>query len=178
MNETPTFLDFEASSLSDRSYPIEVAWNLADGSIEAHLISAEGIESWTDWNPESERIHGISRQQLTLEGRSPVEVRDRINESLAGKTVYTDAPQFDGMWLSRLFEACGDIKPAFQLKHMDDLLVSIVCPQIAGRTVGLVKIGVIKQEARRLSPRQHRAAWDVEYLMQTWRLAANEMKGR
>lgn len=31
------FLDFEASSLGKRSYPIEVAWVVEDGRSEAHL---------------------------------------------------------------------------------------------------------------------------------------------
>jgi hypothetical protein len=33
-----TFLDFEASSLSDESYPVEVAWVFEDGHAESHLI--------------------------------------------------------------------------------------------------------------------------------------------
>ena len=32
------FLDFEASSLGKRSYPIEVGWVFEDGRSEAHLI--------------------------------------------------------------------------------------------------------------------------------------------
>jgi hypothetical protein len=101
-----------------------------------------------------------------------------MNESLAGKTLYTDAPEFDGMWLSALFAVCGDLKPSFQLKHVDDLLVSIVCPASAGRTAGLLKIALIKQEARRRKPRQHRAGWDVEYLLHTWRLAMFDARSR
>jgi hypothetical protein len=42
----------------------------------------------------------------------------------------------------------------------------------------LLKIALIKQEARRQKPRQHRAGWDVEYLLQTWRLAVLEARGR
>ena len=32
------FLDFEASSLAKRGYPIEVAWVFEDGRAESHLI--------------------------------------------------------------------------------------------------------------------------------------------
>ena len=39
----PSFIDFEASSLTVKSYPIEVAWNLEDGTIESHLISPAGV---------------------------------------------------------------------------------------------------------------------------------------
>jgi len=37
-------------------------------------------------------------------------------------------------------------------------------------TEGLAKLRAIKEEARRLAPRRHRAAWDVEYLIQVWKL--------
>ena len=42
------FLDFEASSLSKDSYPIEVGWAGEDGSTEAHLIRP--APDWTDWD--------------------------------------------------------------------------------------------------------------------------------
>jgi hypothetical protein len=50
------FLDFEASSLSDRSYPVEVAWVFQDGRSESHLIRP--ATEWTDWDDEAEAIHG------------------------------------------------------------------------------------------------------------------------
>ncbi|HEU4389252.1 MAG TPA: hypothetical protein VFV34_15725 [Blastocatellia bacterium] len=171
MAELPTFLDFEASSLSDRSYPIEVAWNLSDGTVEAHLISPASIEAWTDWSAEAEMVHGIARTRLLAHGESPHSVCDRMNGELGGRIVYTDAPSFDGMWLAAMFDACR--RPVqFELRHIDDLLVKMVCPELPGRTYGLLKIDLLKQEARRLKPRQHRAAWDVEYLIQLWRLAS------
>ena len=48
------FLDFEASSLSDDSYPIEVGWVFEDGRTEAHLIRP--APAWTDWDPAAEAI--------------------------------------------------------------------------------------------------------------------------
>ncbi|HXG68392.1 MAG TPA: hypothetical protein VNO70_25075 [Blastocatellia bacterium] len=176
MESIPTFLDFEASSLSSASYPIEVAWNLEDGSIEDYLISPQHVQTWTDWDPEAEKVHGISREELLLHGKPPSFICARMNQQLTGKVVYTDAPLFDGAWLSRLFSACGDRKPGFELRHIDELLVKMICPEIAGRTYGLIKIDALKQEARRQKPRQHRAAWDVEYLIQLWRLAVYEVK--
>jgi hypothetical protein len=43
------FLDFEASSLGKKSYPIEVAWVFEDGTSESHLIKP--APEWTDWDP-------------------------------------------------------------------------------------------------------------------------------
>jgi|SRR5215813_1780583 len=171
MNEIISFLDFEASSLSNRSYPIEVAWSNGDGSIESHLISPAGIEAWTDWDPEAERVHGISRRELVAHGLAPQTVCDRMIDQLAGKAIYTDAPRFDGAWLQALFSASGRDKSGFNLRNIDDLLVQTICPDLPSRTQGLLTIEILKQEARRQNPRRHRANWDVEYLVKLWELA-------
>src|SRR5262245_10381901 len=98
MSRIPRFLDFEASSLSVNSYPIEVAWSLEDGSIEQHLISPAAFEGWTDWDPKAEQVHGISREELLTNGESPKSVCGRMNSELFGETVYSDAALYDGMW--------------------------------------------------------------------------------
>ena len=66
-------LDFEASSLADRSYPVEVASVFEDGASEAHLIAP--APDWTDWDVASERIHGIARETLVAEAN---EVPERL----------------------------------------------------------------------------------------------------
>jgi hypothetical protein len=86
--ETPLFLDFEASSLSDTSYPIGVAWSNPDGSIEPHLISPAGIEKWTNWDPAAEQVHGIARSELLALGAAPRILCDRIRHCLSSKTVH------------------------------------------------------------------------------------------
>jgi hypothetical protein len=173
MSPIPCFLDFEASSLSMESYPIEVAWNLEDGTIESHLISPAGIADWTEWDAEAEKIHGIRREELIAGGKQSAWVCQRMNEQLAGRVVYTDAPRFDGRWLLRLFEA-GGIAHQFRIDDSDDLFVSLISPNVSGRVWGLVKLWQMKQEARRLAPGRHRAAWDVEYLVRLWELASEE----
>ena len=101
---TPLFLDIEASSLGSASYPIEVAWSCPDASIESHLISPAGIASWTDWSMAAERLHGLSREQLLTEGKSPAWVARRLNEQLAGQTLHSDNPDYDWFWLEELFK--------------------------------------------------------------------------
>lgn len=168
---TPTFLDFEASSLSrTHSYPIEVAWNYEDGSIESHLISPASIADWTNWDPESEKVHNIPRDELIQNGKEPQWVCHRMNEKLAGKIVYTDAPHFDGRWLARLFSVFDD-EPAFEIGDINDLIIKILSPHIEGRAHWLTEAWNLRVEARKRCPRQHRAAWDVEYLMEWWKLA-------
>ncbi|MCI0486080.1 MAG: hypothetical protein L0229_05720 [Blastocatellia bacterium] len=171
MKPIPSFLDFEASSLSPYSYPIEVAWNLADGSIESHLISPETIMHWTDWDPESEKIHTIPRQELIAHGKPPAWVCERMNEQLSGKTVYSDAPRFDGRWLMKLFSVYENPEPDFLLGNAYDCILNTLCPDIASRVYGVVKLEALILEARKRVPKQHRAAWDVEYLVEMWKLA-------
>src|SRR5205085_11481442 len=116
----PCFVDCEASSLKAESYPIEVAWSNSDGSIESHLIRPHW--SWTDWDDYAEgEIHHISRDVLRAEGRPAKEVATRMNEALDGRVVYTDAPEFDGHWIARLFEA-ADLEPAFTLGEAYSLI--------------------------------------------------------
>ena len=68
----PTFIDVEASGLGNTSYPIEVAWNDAEGLITNHLVKPE--PQWTSWDPEAERIHGITKEQLEKDGISAGEL--------------------------------------------------------------------------------------------------------
>lgn len=78
----PTFIDFEASSLSPDSYPIEVAWNHSDGSVENHLISPADVSEWTDWSVRLQEVHGLTRRELIERGKSPSWVSQRMKESI------------------------------------------------------------------------------------------------
>src|SRR5690348_5910657 len=98
------FVDCEASGLGPASYPIEAGWAFvgAAGEIvkEAHLIAptAEWLGS-AGWNPDAEKIHGISREQLAAEGAHPLDVARAMNAALDGRTVHSDAPELDWFWL-------------------------------------------------------------------------------
>lgn len=174
MDPLPTFLDFEASSLRSASYPIEVAWNAPDGSIEAHLISPAGIPRWTDWSVEAEKLHGISRALLLRDGKPPAWICRRMNHQLAGTMVYSDDPDYDGAWLAELFAAslCGG--PAFTVQSVDDFLMRLVGPRLGGRVQGLPQMEAMRQAARRQVAGRHRAAWDVQYLVTLYTMAMRQ----
>lgn len=164
--DVPIFIDFEASSLEPDSYPIEVAWNAPDGSVESYLIRPAA--GWTDWSDYAElEIHHISGDMLSSEGRDAAWVAARMNEALAGRTVHSDAPEFDERWLRRLFEAAGT-ELAMTVAHVDTLLLYAQASDPDGASE---RIGRAWREARERHPRQHRAAWDVEFLVEVWRLA-------
>src|SRR5579875_903578 len=99
------FLDFEASSLAKRGYPIEVAWVFEDGGSEEHLIRP--APDWTDWDASAEALHRISRARLESEGEPVEAVAHRLLEALSPHAVYASAPSWDGKWLSALLRAGG-----------------------------------------------------------------------
>ncbi len=176
-NDPPCFIDLEASGLSLYSYPIEVAWSESDGGIESHLISPVGIAEWTDWNKAAARIHGISHAELLRHGRDPHWVAQRLRIRLSGRRIYSDNPDYDGMWLLRLFTACDLPPPSLSLRHLDSLLIEICCPTTEQRLSGLRDILELKHAARSRSLGRHRAAWDVGYLLELWHLALDYRRG-
>src|SRR5688500_4216745 len=146
----PCFLDFDASSLRYASHPIEVAWSLEDGTVETYLIKPAW--DWSDWDSNAEAAHGLSQQELNAQGLPAWQVAQRMNEPLAGRTLHSDAPEYDGFWLERLVEHHSE-EPQFTLRHFDALFPRLSPDSIAARA----------QLARyRVAGRQHRAAHDVQ----------------
>lgn len=111
------FLDFEASSLADRSYPVDVAWVFQDGRSESHLIVP--APSWTDWDVAAERIHGIARETLVRDGTSHNVVAARMVEALSSHALFASAPSWDGKWMSALLRAAGLPRHALRLQDTD-----------------------------------------------------------
>lgn len=114
------FLDFEASSLSKHSYPIEVAWVFEDGTHEAHLIRP--APQWTDWDAEAEAIHGLARATLERDGTPHHQVAARMVELLTGHDLLASAPSWDGKWLSALLRAAKLPRHSLRLRDSDDAL--------------------------------------------------------
>ena len=160
----PCFLDFEASSLSHRSYPIEVAYSLENGWVESHLIRPAGQLGWRDWSEQAEAMHGISRDLLVLGGQSPRRVAEQLNRALHGRTVYCDGGEYDRFWLTRLYHAAG-LKARFVLADCADLFECYLAPGILDK---------LARCARAAMHQRHRAALDVGYLQSLWQLVLAE----
>lgn len=107
MQETFVFTDIEASSLGVGSFPIEIGWASVDMVPNHFLIKPH--EKWTKrfWNPESEKIHNISWEQLMDEGIDPNEAAERILDAFRNKLIVSDSPFYEAKWFLRLFETLG-----------------------------------------------------------------------
>jgi hypothetical protein len=111
-------LDFEASSLGKRGFPIEVGWAAEDGAEENHLIRP--APGWEEWDEGAERIHGIPRERLEREGEPHDCVARHMIEVLTGHALYASAPSWDGQWLSRLLRAAGLPRHALRLRDTEE----------------------------------------------------------
>ena len=117
----PLFIDFEASSYDEESYPVAVSWSLPDGQIKSVLIVPE--DDWTDWDPGNFAARGISREHLFEQGFSALEVIREMNQDLADARVFVDGLDYDQDLLDRLFEPFNDL-PAFEISSVSELFQS------------------------------------------------------
>lgn len=166
------FLDFEASSLADRSYPVEVAWVFEDGASEAHLIAP--APDWTDWDVASERIHGIARETLVAEGVAHDVVAARMVEVLSTHELFASAPSWDGKWLSALLRAAGLPRHALRLRDTDEALrdaaTAILHSVLPAETLATAVHNLVARAgAGGPSTPAHRALADARAEYETWR---------
>jgi len=170
----PIFLDFEASSLSARSYPIEVAWSDHEGNIENHLINSNAYpDNYDDWSESAQAIHGITRQHLAKNGEDPFCVAQRMNDALKHAQVFTTAPDFDGFWCRRLF-AATKLDLTFEFGHVETVLKKILPIEywLSEKESGRTHISSLYRTAReQCKLPAHRASHDVAYLVECYRLA-------
>lgn len=165
------FLDFEASSLADRSHPIEVAWVFQNGRQETHLIAPP--PHWTDWDDRAEAIHGISREMLAAQGDPHDEVARRMVEVLDGHQLFASAPSWDGKWLSALLRSAGIPRHALRLRDTDEALreaaSEILSPAFSGpRLATEVHNIVTRAAAVKAGASSHRALPDALDEYQKW----------
>lgn len=156
MLQAPAIIDIEASGFGAGSYPIEVGCVLADGRSYCALI--EPVSSWTRWDDQAEKVHGISRETLAEHGLPPLSVAIRLNALLGRSTVYSDAWAQDFVWLATLHEAAG-VPASYKVEH----LVRIT-PMVDAKLWQDVRHEV----ERCLAVRRHRASADARVLQATW----------
>lgn len=155
------FIDLEASGLGADSWPIEVGWCFPQGDPSAHLIRT--AKDWRDtaWDPNAEALHGISREVLARSGEEPKAVCAALNDALSGVKVYSDAPDWDGYWLYRLYQA-ANMRQAFELWDFRELFENL--------SVTAMKEAAV--EASKVAPHRHRASDDVLHMQTLFALVA------
>jgi hypothetical protein len=151
-------IDFEASSLEDGGYPIEVGlavWPTESEPISIWSTLIRPTDDWRrfgHWSVASRHVHGISMNDLAA-GAPAGEVAKTLNEKLESGFVWCDGGPYDAYWLNALFEAAG-CRPRFVLGNWHGLLRGL--PEHC-------RDGAL--EALESAPPRHRAGADAEQLM-------------
>jgi hypothetical protein len=171
MSDVPVFYDCEASCIG--GLPIEIGWAFIDtftGEIhsESHLVRPPlHWDMQPVWDPDAEKLHGISLEQLLAHGRPPFEVARRMNEILAGRELFSDAPADDERWLRIIFDEAGP-DPAFTIRRTHaDVLIAQLAMKLGWDSASYE---AAKAVADRISPRTHRAEADARHLAVLWRM--------
>jgi hypothetical protein len=157
------FLDFEASSLSKQSYPIEVGWVGEDGTGESHLIRP--APGWTEWDERAAAIHGIGREQLQRDGEPHEQVCTRLLALFEGNSVLASAPSWDGHWLSMLLRAAGQPRHLVRLRDTDEAFVAAAAAK-GGDVAARIAAARARIDA---TPPRHRALGDAHREWAIWR---------
>lgn len=168
------FLDFEASSLSKQSYPVEVAWVFEDGRSRSFLIRP--APDWTDWSSEAEAIHGISRELLEKEGVAVSLIAEEMVETLSDHDLYASAPSWDGKWLSALLRAAGHPRHALRIQKSDEAFVAIA-RAVLGRSISEQEmLPLVNEVIERTEPAfpAHRALPDALLELDRWNRVRKE----
>jgi hypothetical protein len=173
------FVDFEASSLSKLSFPIEVAWVFPDGRHRSCLIRPPS--DWTDWSDDAERIHGISKDMLQSEGLPVDVVANTMLRELQGHDLYASAPSWDGKWLSVLLRAAGLPRHALRLKRSDEVFMETARLEM-GKTasehaISTLVNSVIEATTDAISP-AHRALPDARLELDRWNMVRRAAAGK
>lgn len=151
-------IDFEASSLDDGSYPIEIGvcrWAAPDRSIEGWSSLIRPIQSWVDhgsWSSASACVHRIPRQDLSL-GMTPTDVIAALNAIVGDAAAFCDGGAYDFHWARMLARASG-VRATFKIGDFDHL---------ASELEQLAYMRFVRWLDR--APTRHRARDDAERLM-------------
>ncbi len=153
-------IDFEASSLDQDGYPIEVGlalWPGPDKAIFGWSTLIQPAGDWSrqgHWSPKSAKVHGILGTDLLVKGQPVVRVAEALNVAIgAGTTAWCDGDAYDAHWLAALFKA-ANTSPLFALGSWHQL-IAMLGP--APRERGLAWL--------EQAPARHRAREDAEQLL-------------
>ena len=164
------FLDFEASSLEDDSWPIElgICWldNQEKLRTDSKLIKPHSDWKLSAWSEASQRVHGIGLQELET-AEQATDVARWALERLSEPLLLSDAPDFDLRWLNRLL-ATIDVR--------DTLIIESIQKQATAHFEGDALAMFFK--AYTSGRFTHRAAADALRLGQAWRSALRKQQKR
>ena len=153
-------IDFEASSLDQDGYPIEVGlalWSGPEDPIFSWSSLIQPVGEWSrggHWSSKSAKVHGILSRDLVAHGYPVDQVAAALNDTLGAETTaWCDGDAYDALWTGALFKA-AEVTPVFVLGDWHRLMALLDLPM---RERGLAWLKQV--------PARHRAREDAERLL-------------
>ena len=158
--EQIVFVDFEASSLSSDSWPIEIGLAMLvkptgpEPSIEQWSSLIRPAPGWSlqDWSSESASVHRIPLETLDA-APSAVSVAEEFINRTGDRVLISDSPACEKKWLDRLMVYYPEIKPR-EFSHFNTFATS-VCKDLPP-----IAMDMIYEELERIKA-PHRAGPDA-----------------
>ncbi|MBU2924674.1 hypothetical protein [Colwellia sp. 4_MG-2023] len=152
----PIIVDVEASGFGSLSYPVEIGIALPNGERYCSLIAPD--PTWLHWDPEAEALHGLSRDKLITNGKSPKEVCQSLNALLKGETLYSDGWTVDYPWIRTLFQA-----------GREDITFRVSALEMVLKEEDFLSWDKTKAMVReKIGAGRHRASWDARVIQETF----------
>jgi len=162
------FIDFEACSLAEDSWPIEIglAWIDARGKIRSSSKLIKPHPGWqhSAWSERSEKVHGIPRLKLAA-AEEASEVARWAADQVSNVCILSDAAEHDGKWLSSLMATIGR-EHDFEISSIQEFALS----HFKGAAKGMFFRALANNRPK------HRAADDAMNLAQAWRAALRKQE--
>ena len=153
-------IDFEASSLEQDGYPIEVGlavWPGPEAAITGWSTLIQPAGEWSrcgHWSPASAKVHGIRGRDLLATGQPVERVAAALNERLgSGGVAWCDGDAYDIHWTNALFKAANATR-RFRLGAWHQLIARLG-PEMRERGLRWLD----------QAPARHRAREDAEQLL-------------
>lgn len=170
-HERLVFLDFEACSLSQHSWPIEIGMSrLVPAKQSFEVVTWDALiqphPAWPQdaWSSQSAEIHGITRAELAA--APPAEVIARVvEEQLRGKFVISDSPPHETYWLNTLLSTIGPARHLL-INDFDQAVHSVF--KSSDRAIDMV------YETMERTRVPHRAGPDSARLAKSWARGVKE----
>jgi len=158
---TAYFLDFEACSLSEDSWPIEIGIaRIVDAKVETESCLIRPHSAWSKkaWSEQSAGVHGLSLNVLEENGVDAKEAAKWFKNKNTGLAI-SDAPEFERRWLVQLLAT--DL-PFPEVNLLDfDSYVRMSLPNAAA-------VARVYRYLANAGPTPHRAGPAAERLARAW----------
>ncbi len=155
-----TVIDFEASSLID-GYPVSVGIASSDGRLSYAVIKPH--PEWDmgyRWDPNSEAIHGLSREHLNKHGHEAAAVVVGMKNLFGDDVAFmSDAPGHDKNWLDELISVSGITYAPRMFRATPEMWMTTLFDENRVETEAILKINALRKSMHTHNALSDAAAW-------------------